>query len=112
MTTNAERAPLYLDCFELAEWLLGRFDEQAGELPDSLCRVGLELLDAVTLALKDRDREMRLELADEALIRLRQRLRLANALDRLDEDAMLHALELCDGIGRQIGGWWRSLDPV
>ncbi len=112
MTNNEQRAPLYLDCFELAEWLIGQFDTLAGELPSSICRLGLELLDAITLALKDRDREMQLDRADAALICLRQRLRLANALNLVEEEPMLHALELCDGIGRQIGGWWRALGPA
>ena len=41
---------------------------------------------------------------------LRVQLRLAGALGRLSERQLLFALESADGIGRQIGGWRRTLE--
>jgi len=79
-------------------------DQRADALSRDTCRVCLLLLDAVVLALKDRDRWEQLDQADEALLRLRQRIRLAQDRDIFDERQALHALGLCDRIGRQIGG--------
>jgi len=104
------RAPLYTDAYDLAAWLLGHLDQGADALSRDTCRVCLGLLDAVVLALKDRDRWERLDQADEALLRLRQRIRLAQDRGIFDERQALHALGLCDRIGRQIGGWQRSLE--
>jgi hypothetical protein len=105
-------APLYTDCLALAEWLLGHFQEDERVLPRELCTLGLALLDAVVLALKERESEAQIEQADTLLLRLRMRLRLTPALHLLEERQMLHGLERADAIGRQLGGWLRSLGPV
>jgi hypothetical protein len=72
----------------------------------------MELLQVVTLALKDRSREANVELADELLIRLRALLRLAVECRRLTPEQYGHVLERVDSIGRQLGGWRRKLGPV
>lgn len=105
-------APLYVDAFALCEWLLGRFGDDPRVLPQALCRSALALLDAVTLALKGRRRDEHVEAADEHLIILRTQLRLAEAAGYLDERQLTHALDRADGIGRQLGGWLRSLGAV
>lgn len=112
MSDRQSPPPLYVDAFALAEWLLGHFDDDRRALPASLCRISLDLLDAITLALKGRRRDELVETADEHLIRLRTQLRLAAALGHLDDDQLLHALERADNIGRQLGGWMRKLGPV
>lgn len=111
----SNRAPLFTDTFSLCEWLLqhlDRVDRDSGVLARSLCDNSLKLLEAVTLALKNRLREERLEEADERLLALRTQLRLAGSVGLLDERQMLFALESADRIGRQLGGWQRALDET
>ncbi len=112
MSRRRGPAPLYVDTFALCEWLLGRFGEDSRVLPRAICAGALELLDAVVLALKSRRRDEQVEVADERLISLRTRLRLAASAGYLSESQMIHALERADVIGRQLGGWMRALGPV
>ncbi len=112
MSRQRGPAPLYVDTFALCEWLLGRFGEDSRVLPAAICDEALKLLEAVTLALKGRRRDEQVEIADERLIGLRTRLRLAAAAGYLSESQMIHALDRADSIGRQLGGWMRSLGPV
>ena len=51
-----------------------------------------------------------LEEVDERLITLRLQLRLANTTGLLNEDQFLFALQAADRIGRQLGGWQRSMN--
>ena len=104
------RAPLYVDAYDLANWLLGHLNECTDTLSRDICRYSLDLLDAVVLALKGWERWERLEQAERHLLRLRQRIRLAETQGMFDDRQALHALEICDRIGRQIGGWQRSLE--
>lgn len=104
------RAPVYTATFDLAAWVLANLGR--GPLAWDTGRLCLALLDAVVLALKDRERWERLDAADENLLRLRQRLRLAQTTGLIDERQALHALGLCDDIGRQIGGWIKSLEEA
>ena len=112
MSEGYSAAPLYVDAFDLCEWLLGRFGDDGRVLPRVLCEHALALLGAITLALKDRRREEQIEAADAYLIRLRTELRLAATLGYLSDAQLLHALERAEVIGRQLGGWLRSLGPV
>lgn len=96
----------------LSEWLLNKFDQDPGVLGPSLCRCGLLLVQAVVLALKDRDRDTQIDLADEQLIRLRVLLRLAVDTGGLSDRQYAFVLDKVDAIGRQLGGWARSLGPL
>jgi len=104
-------APIYVDTCSLCEWLLGRFGDDDRVLPQRICRSSLTLLDRITLALKGRRTEDQLDQADEELIALRTQLRLAAAIGALNDRQLVHALERLDTIGRQLGGWLRSLEP-
>ena len=84
-------APLYVDAFALCRWLLRHFGEDSRVLPCALCRTALELLDAITLALKNRRREVQMEIADESLIRLHIQLRLAGETGYLNQSQMLYS---------------------
>lgn len=103
-------APLFVDAFALAEWLLGRLGADERVLARSLAEHALALLSAIVLALRGRRREEQLDDADERLLVLRTQLRLAAALAMLSEDQLLHALALADRVGRQLGGWQKQLD--
>lgn len=112
---SAERrqaAPVYRDAFRLAEWILAAFGGREEELPRSICRLSLGLCDHLALALGGRDTEGRVADADDDLVRLRSRLRLAASVGAIDEERLVHALGLCDAIGRQLGGWLRRLEVV
>ncbi len=106
------RAPLYTDAFELARWLAKHFADDPRPLARRICHTSLDLLEAVTLALGRQQREERVEQADESLAKLRTQLRLAAELGALSDRQLLHALGLADTIGRQLGGWLRSMGPV
>jgi hypothetical protein len=103
-------APLYTATYDLAAWLLGHLDREPSVLAREMCRLALRLLDAAVFALKDRERLERLDEMDELLLRLRQRIRLGRGTGLFDERQALHALALCDLIGRQVGGWLRTLE--
>lgn len=105
-------APLFVDTSRLCNWLLERLDGHGGVLAQRICATTLNLLERLTLALKGYERAERLALADEDLIRLRLHLRLAGTTGLLNEEQMLFALEQADGIGRQLGGWRRSLESL
>jgi hypothetical protein len=105
-------APLYTDTLALCDWVLQHFGEAEDVLGRALGESALALLRAVVLALKLPQPEAQIEAADEHLIVLRTYLRLAHGRGRLDEDQLLFALERADNIGRQIGGWLRSLGPT
>jgi len=106
------RAPIFTDTYTLCEWLLKHLNGQTDSLARHLCDNALSLLEQITLAIRNHDREERLDLADERLIMLRMQLRLAVDVDLLSERRGLHALGLADSIGRQLGGWQRSLHPA
>jgi hypothetical protein len=109
---NRGPAPLYVDTFDLCLWLIKQFGSNTEILPHRICCCSLDLLQAVTLALKGRRRDEHLEIADEQLITLRAQIRLANACDYLKDPQMLYVLERVDAIGRQLGGWIKSLEPA
>lgn len=103
-------APLYTDAFHLCAWIQQRMADKGEVLPNRLCASALDLLGAVTLALNGRGREEQIEYADDCLILLRTQIRLAMHCGHLAESQMLYALERADAIGRQLGGWKKSLE--
>ncbi len=105
-------APIFGDANRLCAWLLEQLGQDDRVLARRICTTALELLEAVALAVKNRRREERIERADEALIALRIELRLAEATGLLAESQVLFALKQADGVGRQLGGWHRSLGAL
>ena len=104
------RAPIFTASWDLAAWLLKHLRRHPHDtLARSLSQEVLNLIDTVTLALKNIDRDTALEDADLILIRLRLRLRLAVETELLSERQGQYALNLADDIGRQLGGWQKHL---
>jgi hypothetical protein len=104
------RAPIFTASWDLCAWLLKKARAQPHDpLARSLAEEALRLLDAVTMALKNIDRENAIADADLILIRLRLRLRLAVETDFLTNRQGHFALHQADDIGRQLGGWQKSL---
>ena len=102
-------APLYADTELLCQLLLEHFGTADHALPQAIAKVCIQLLADVVLALRGVERALRIDRADHALIVLRAELRLAQRLGLLSEWLLLRSLELCDQLGRQLGGWRRSL---
>jgi hypothetical protein len=103
------RAPIFTAAWDLCAWLLKKTKAQPHEaLSQALSQEALRLLDAITLALKNIERDEALRETDLILIRLRLRLRLAMESELLDERQGQYALEQTDAIGRQLGGWQKS----
>lgn len=103
----SDPAPLFTDTYDLTAWLHGGLHEHPSTLARALCQLSLELLDMVADGLAERTGITELIEADELLVRLRRRLRLAGSIELLDERRMLHALDRADVIGRQIGALLR-----
>ncbi len=108
---KGDPAPIYADTFGLCEWLLGRLDGDGRVLARQICEDALALLECVGLALKRRSVGAHLDEADERLIALRLKLRLAAARGLLTEEQLVFAYKSTDAIGRQLGGWLRALGP-
>ena len=104
-----QAAPIFTSTWDLSTWLLQKARAQVHDpLAQSLAQEALSLLDAVTLALKNIDRELALQEIDLILIRLRLRLRLAIDGQLLTDRQGQYALALTDSIGRQLGGWQKA----
>ena len=102
--------PLHRDTVALSGVLLESLDA-ADSLRDRLARVALDLVEDVTLAVAGNDdrRRERLEDADTGLRLLRTHLELSRSLGLFDEGDYLDLAEQADIVGRQIGGWLKSL---
>lgn len=109
-TARAPQAPIFTATWDLCVWLLNKTQAYPHHvLARSLAEEVLRLLDTVTMALKNMDRDSALDEADLLLIRLRLRLRLAVETALLDERQGQYALRLADDIGRQLGGWQKDI---
>jgi len=102
---RSSKAPLFVDTLALNQWLAGHFDASQRVSEQRLMGLAITLLECVTLALKDRDRVVRIAQADELLIRLRVLLRVVVECGQLTPEQYCHALERIDAIGAQIGAW-------
>ncbi len=106
---GARQAPIFTAAWDLTVWVQRHLGDSPQVVAMAAARASLDLLDALVLALKGIEREEQLAVADRDLIRLRMRLRLAHAIDLLDERQLEFLLRLTDDIGRQLGGWQKSL---
>ena len=109
MRTPFQRAPIFTVTWDFSVWLLKKTRAAPQDpLAQSLADGALRLLDAITLALKNIDRDDALQDADLLLIqlrlRLRLRLRLAMETEFLNAQQAHYALQQTDAIGRQLGG--------
>lgn len=103
------RMTLHADAGELCVLLFENLPD--GTPPRVLCeriqRVGLTLLERISLATTGIARAASLRDADADLQALRGLLDLALVLEVLPEDTAFELAELADRIGRQLGGWLR-----
>jgi hypothetical protein len=108
-TDGTKQAPIFTAAWDLSLWLQRQLNNSSHALALANAQESLALLDAVVFALKGIDRAEQLILADQHLIRLRLRLRLAWQAELLTERQALYLLGLADDIGRQLGGWQKRL---
>ncbi|MCC6556543.1 MAG: four helix bundle protein [Polyangiaceae bacterium] len=106
-------SPLYVRCYDLTRWLLERTmrfpKSQRFVLGQRVERAALDLLEAITAALQEREgRAARLRRADEAATRLRVSLRLCRDLELLRETQATFAHGELTEIGKMLGGFRRS----
>ncbi|MEE8524948.1 MAG: four helix bundle protein [Thermoanaerobaculia bacterium] len=105
-----KETPLHRDAMALCGVLLEDLGEAgAAVLRQRLVSSALAVLEDVTLAVAGRDRRQRLEDADAGLQLFRTHLRLARELGLLDEEGFLEYAGQADVVGRQMGGWLKSL---
>ena len=106
-------APLYVRAHDLAVWLdrgTAAWPSPVGDLALAVRAAARRLACESALSLTFRDRRIaHLDEADEAIVRLREMLRIAVDLEIMDRKRLRHpAAELAD-IGRIIGGWRKRL---
>lgn len=107
-------APLYTEAAALAAWVVERASAWptpgGAQLAPPTTEAALALVDAVALALTfPEPRAEHLHAADEAVVRLRERLRLATRLGLVSPGGARHAQGRLLIIGRMIGGWRRRV---
>ncbi len=106
-----KEAPVFIRAYDLHLWLLERL-EDAGEVSE-VRRAVLDhsrlLLEAVALALARFETRHRVAQADERVTLLRVHLRMASERRLLNDRQLMYANEILSDIGRQIGGWRKSL---
>ena len=105
------KAPIYRDTQVLCAVLLEATDGGHGFAPlrHALTGGALRVQAAVVQALAGHDRRARVDEADAELSVLHARLALAHYLGVLDDDAFTGLVACAQRIGRQLGGWSRSL---
>lgn len=104
------RAPIFTASWDLCAWLLKKTRPHPHDvLARSLADSALRLLDNITLALRNIDRENALLDADIILVQLRLRVRMAEETNLFNAHQRQYAVEQLDDIGRQLGGWQKTL---
>ncbi len=107
------RAPLYVQAHDLCHWLLERLASRATRdvagLGVRLAHDAHAIVSEVALALTfPVDRAAHQAAADDAIVRLRVTLRLAEAIGLLTPRHVRHVAAELSSIGRMLGGWRRS----
>lgn len=105
-----KETPVHRDTLALCGVLLEELGEEGAlALRQQLASSALAVLEDVTLAVAGRDRAERLADADAGLELFRTHLRLAHQLGLLDDDGYRDFSEQSDVVGRQVGGWLKSV---
>ena len=104
-------APLFTRGYTFFSWLLDHMAKGRTHpfLRGEILRTGSTLIGGLTVALQGFDTHERVYEADEALALLRLHLRLAEEKRVLNLDQYVYAMESMDEIGRQLGGWRKSM---
>ncbi len=104
-------SPIFRDTLAFCGVLLDGVENGASHarLRERLADGALRLLDDITLALAGFEQTERLHGADAELRTLRTHLLLAHEMEIVPEDLFLALAEQADAVGRQIGGWLKSL---
>ncbi len=106
-----EQAPVFVRAYDLHLWLLERLESsgESGTVRKAILHHSRLLLETVALGLARFETRHRVVQADERVTLLRVHLRLAAEQRLLSDRQLLYANEILSDIGRQIGGWRKSL---
>jgi len=106
-----KQAPLFTQTYTFFNWLLGHMEKRRSQpfLRQTILETGRRLLDSLTLALQGFDMQEQACRADEALALLRLHLRLGEENHLLSRKQYAFAVQNLDEIGRQLGGWLKSM---
>ncbi len=109
-------APLYVKAHELARWVVEHATRSSPEdrhpLAGPVTRSACDLLAGVSQALTFPDsRARRLAEADDAIVRLRVRLRLARDLGLVSPRGLRIAAGRLQAVGRMVGRWRKRVEP-
>ena len=109
-----KQAPIFTRAYTFFSWLIERLEkvEQQAFLRGIILDTARLLMESLTLALQGFEPHYHSQRADEALALLRLHLRLGEDHGLLDEKQYLYAVESLDDIGRQLGGWLKSLNQL
>lgn len=108
-------APVYVAAQDLATWVTLRAESWPGptgwQLALRSTTEALDLVQALALALTFPDqRSASQQRADQAIVRLRETLRLATATGLLSHRQLRYACSRLAEIGRMLGGWRKQTD--
>ena len=108
-------ATVYVEAHDLARWVLERTNSwpptSDRHLGGPVAGAACDLLEEVSLALTfPRSRSLHLEAADEAIVRLRVLLRLAQSLALVSGGGLRFAAARLRKIGRMVGGWRKRIE--
>ncbi len=105
-------APLYVEAFDLARWVVERTEKWRHQpLALLVTSSASELASSVSLALTfPATRSFHLKRADEGIVQLRTQLRLAHGLGLLSRRGLRFAAGRLEAIGRMVGGWRKRVD--
>lgn len=122
METKAEKKPpetprqnvaAIESTYQLLLWLIPVLEgfprSQKFQLADRMQTCALDVLDLLIEAAYSKEKAAHLRRANLALEKLRISVRLSKDLRHLDFKKYEHAARLIDTIGRQVGGWLRSM---
>ena len=109
-----KEAPLFTQAYTLFNWLLQQMEKGRDHafLRGVVLDTGRGLIESLTLGLQGFDTLERAYRADEALALLRLHLRLSEDNGLLDERQYRYAVGEMDEMGRQIGGWLKSMKAL
>lgn len=103
-------APVYVVAHDLATWIVLRTETWPNtvgrQLAERAIAEALDLVQALAIALTFPDaRCTSQQVADQAIVRLRETLRLAAAAGLLSRRQLRHATARLAEVGRMLGGW-------
>ena len=110
MMSNSQESPIFVDAFQVVLNIEKLSHREDGDLLNRVKCLSIDLLETLTLALKGFDCEQRLLQADETLVRFKLNVRLLIEAYPERRGFWLQISKQLVVIGKQLGGWQKSLN--